>query len=222
METSINSETSKEPYQPNESDLQLLNELKTSGEEKLASFFLEHRDRLFRMVSLRMDHRLRSRVDASDVLQEGFIDAAKRIQEYINAPSMPLFVWLRFLIGQRLAAVHRWHFKTQKRDPRRESLTPSQCHPPADSRTIAWDYSESLTSPSETIAKAEQVERMTKILDSMEPDDREILVLRHFEDLSNNEAAAELNLQKGTASKRYIRALSKLNKAMQQENLAEG
>ena len=70
--------------------------LKEKGEDELAKFFMENRERLHRMIEMRLDRRLTQRVDASDVLQEGFVDAAKRLQEYIDDPTMPLFVWIRF------------------------------------------------------------------------------------------------------------------------------
>lgn len=163
---------------------------------------------------MRMDQRLAQRVDASDVLQEGFVDAAKRLNEFIEKPSMPLFIWIRFLVAQKLAAVHRWHFKTQKRDPRREAMATSQKMPSVDSQVLAQEFSASMTSPSEAVSKAENMQKMVEVLETLEPLDREILVMRHFEELTNNEAAAELEITKGTASKRYVRALTKLNRAM--------
>lgn len=196
------------------SEAELLAALRAEGETALADYFMRNRARLHRMITMRMDHRLAQRVDASDVLQEGFVDTAKRLNEYLENPSMPLFVWMRFLVGQKLAAVHRWHFKTQKRDPRREEVAATQRIPAADSQVIAQEFTASITSPSEAFSKAETTQQMLEALETLEPLDREILVMRHFEELSNNEAAAELQITKGTASKRYVRALAKLNKAM--------
>ena len=193
---------------------QLLELLKTRGEDGLAEYFMKNRSRLHRMVAMRMDQRLAQRVDASDVLQEGFVDAAKRLNEFIDNPSMPLFIWIRFLVGQKLAAVHRWHFQTQKRDPRREELPASQKRPAVDSQVLAREFSASMTSPSQAVSRAEATEKMFRVLETLESMDREILVMRHFEELSNNEAASELGITKGTASKRYVRALARLNKAM--------
>ena len=212
MEQIINEEQTEFVKDANE--IALVETLKEKGEEALAEYFMQNRNRLHRMISMRMDQRLAQRVDASDVLQEGFVDAAKRIQEYVDNPSMPLFVWIRFLVGQKLAAVHRWHFNTQKRDPRREELAASQKMPTVDSQILAQEFSASVTSPSEAVSKAEVTKKMLEVLETLEPMDREILVMRHFEELSNNEAAAELEITKGTASKRYVRALTKLNKAM--------
>lgn len=193
---------------------ELCQRLRESGKEALADFFVQNRARLHRMVSLRLDRRLLQRVDASDVLQEGFVDAAKRLGEYLQQPEMPLFVWVRFLVGQKLAAIHRLHFHTQKRDPRREELAASQKTPPIDSDVLAEEFSASMTSPSNAVARAELTQRMLQVLETLDPMDREILVMRHFEELSNSEAAAELGLAPGTASKRYMRALGRLRQAM--------
>lgn len=201
-------------FKKDDAELALIEALKSRGEEAFAEYFMNNRDRLHRMISMRMDQRLAQRVDASDVLQEGYVDAAKRIEEFIENPVMPLFIWIRFLVGQKLAAVHRWHFKTQKRDPRREELAASQKVPTVDSQVLAQEFSASVTSPSEAVSKAEVTKKMLEVLETLDPIDREILVMRHFEELSNNEAAAELEITKGTASKRYVRALAKLNKAM--------
>lgn len=201
-------------FEPEPADSQLLTLLKANGEDELAKYFMENRERLHRMIEMRLDRRLTQRVDASDVLQEGFVDAAKRLQEYIDDPTMPLFIWIRFLVGQKLAAIHRWHFNTQKRDPRREEMGPSQKPPAVDSQILAQEFSASMTSPSEAVSKAELMKKMLEFLEQLDPMDREILVMRHFEEMSNNEAAYELGLTKGTASKRYVRALAKLNKAM--------
>lgn len=207
-------ETKKVAFVPDEAEQELINAVAEKGEDGLAEFFMQNRGRLHRMISMRIDQRLAQRVDASDVLQEGFVDAAKRLNEFIEKPPMPLFVWLRFLIGQKLAAVHRWHFNAQKRDPRKEDTAASQRMPSADSQVIAREFSASMTSPSQAVVRAEMSEKLARVLDTLESIDREILVMRHFEELSNNEAAAELGITKGTASKRYVRALAKLNKAM--------
>lgn len=193
-------------------------ELQCDKQEDLAGFFMANRDRLRRMVDLRMDKRLAQRVDASDILQEGFVEAQNRFGEYLEDPKLPLFVWLRFLVGQRLLAVNRWHFGRQKRDPRKEQAIERQ--PTVGSEVMAREFSAHLTSPSQAAAQEELASRLTEMLDEMDEMDREILTLRHFEELSNNEAAAELGLTKAAASKRYIRALSKL-RAVAQDDLED-
>ena len=183
--------------------------LKAGGQDALAELFQEHRSRLRRMVEMRLDPRLAKRVDASDVLQDGFVDVSNRLDEFLENPGMPVFVWLRFLVAQKLAEVQRWHFQRQKRDPRREeAIVPSQ--PIYDSKNLAREFSASLTSPSQAAHRNEVARRMRELLDEMEPADKEILVLRHFEELTNAEVAAELGLSIAAASKRYIRALARL------------
>ncbi len=186
-----------------------LRRLRAGGQETLAQMYQENRGRLRRMVELRIDPRLTKRVDASDVLQEGFVDISKRLDDYLRDPSMPIFVWMRFLVAQQLSAVQRWHFQRQKRDPRREE-PPLPPRATMDSGQMARELSGSITSPSQAAQRNELTEKMRELLDTMDIIDREILVLRHFEELTNSEAAAELGLSSGAASKRYIRALSKL------------
>ena len=184
--------------------------LRSGGKDALAGLFLQHRDRLRRMIQLRMDQRLSQRVDASDILQEGFIDAAKRLDGYLKDPAIPFVVWLRLVVGQRLIDVHRWHIGRKKRDSRAEQPLAVMRNAAVNSNVVAMELSAHITSPSHAAAAAELSLRIRKWLDEMEEVDREILVLRHFEELTNNEAAAELGLTKGAASKRYIRAISRL------------
>jgi RNA polymerase sigma-70 factor (ECF subfamily) len=199
----------KQEIPRNIDDVESVERLRSGGSKALAEMYQQHRGRLRRMVELRIDPRLMKRIDADDVLQEGFVDISKRLDDYLADPSMPVFVWMRFLVAQQLAAVQRWHFQRQKRDPRREEpVVPAK--PTMDSGEMAREFSGSLTSPSQAAQRNELTERMRELLDTMEVADREILVLRHFEELTNAEAAAELGLTPGAASKRYIRALSKL------------
>jgi len=170
----------------------------------------EHRARLRRMIALRMDRRLQGRVDPSDVIQESFIDAARRLPEYAKNPSVPFFVWLRRLTGQRLMEQHRRHLGAQVRDASRDVSLYHGAFPEASTADLAANLLGEVTSPSQAIMRIEQTRRLQEALDSLGPIDREILVLRHFEQLSNGEASEVLNLDKSTASKRYIRAMTRL------------
>jgi RNA polymerase sigma-70 factor (ECF subfamily) len=202
------------PEGPADPGVDVVDVLRSGGDDALAGIFMQHRDRLRRMIRLRMDRRLSKRIDVSDVLQEGYLDAARRLPEYLGNPTMPFFVWLRFLVGQRLLALHRTHFQIQKRDLRREELPALQKRPHADSELIALELSADVTSPSVAAARGELQQILRETLDSLDPIDRDILVLRHFEELTNNEAAAELGLTKAAASKRYIKAIQRLRVVM--------
>jgi RNA polymerase sigma-70 factor, ECF subfamily len=109
--------TMKDP--PSET-VHLLERLRAGDRRALAEVFQRHRGRLRRMVELRMDARLQGRVDASDVLQDGFLDLAKRVDSYLSEPKLPVFLWLRLVVSDRLAIYHRRHLGTQMRDAGRE------------------------------------------------------------------------------------------------------
>ena len=170
----------------------------------------DNRARLRRMVALRLDRRLQGRIDPSDILQESFIDAARRLPEYAKNPSMPFFIWLRRLTGQRLMEQHRRHLGAQARDATREVSLYQGAFPEATTADLAANLLGELTSPSQAVIRIEQKKRLQDALDSLEPIDREILVLRHFEQLSNGEVSEVLSLDKSAASKRYVRAMERL------------
>jgi RNA polymerase sigma-70 factor (ECF subfamily) len=165
-----------------------------------------HHPRLRRMVALRLDPRLRGRVDPSDVLQEAYLDAARGLPDFLREPPLPFFLWLRQLAGTRLAKAHRHHLGTLRRDARREF----GAVPGASSVALADRLVGPGTRPSEAAARAELRARLLDALDRLDPLDREVLTLRHFEHLTNGEAAQALGLTDGAASKRYVRALERL------------
>ncbi len=169
-----------------------------------------YRERLRRMVALRLDRRLQGRVDASDIIQEGYADAAARLEEYARDPSMPFFLWLRFLVGQRLADQHRHHLGVQARDAGRDISLYRRAMPETTTAALAAQLLGKHTSPSQAAIRAERKVRLQEALNSLDPIDREILALRHYEQMSNGEAATVLGLDKSAASKRYARALVRL------------
>jgi RNA polymerase sigma-70 factor (ECF subfamily) len=175
----------------------------------------EHRARLRRMVALRLDRRLQGRVDPSDVIQEAYLDAARRLPEYLREPEpMPVFLWLRFLAVQALQLVHRKHLGAQARDAGREISIHGGRMPQATSAALAAQLLGHDTRASEAAIRAERKLRLEQALNQMDPLDREVLALRHFEQLSNAECARVLGLKETTATKRYIRALRKLKEIL--------
>src|SRR5262249_7886721 len=159
-----------------------------------------------------LDPRLQGRVDPSDVIQEAFLDASKRLPEYAREPGpMPSFLWLRFLVGQRILEQHRRHLGARARDAGREVSLYRGGMPEATAAAIVARLLGRQTSPSQAAIRAERKLRLQEALNRMDPIDREILVLRHYEQLSNGEAALVLGLDKSAASKRYGRALIRLN-----------
>lgn len=171
-----------------------------------------HHGSLRRMVALRLHRRLKRRVDPSDVLQESYLDAARRLGEYVRQPAMPFPHWLRFLTEQRVAEQHRRHLKAQRRNVNRE-IRPADAGS-SRSEDFVDQLVGSFSSPSRVAMQAECEDRLQLALQSLTPTEREILSLRHFEQLSNGEAAARLGLDKSATSKRYVRALLRLKDAM--------
>jgi RNA polymerase sigma-70 factor, ECF subfamily len=194
----------------------LLNERIHAGDQQaLGQLFAEQRTRLRRMVQLRLDRRLQGRIDPEDVLQDAFVDASRRLSEYAaEERPMPPFLWLRFLTLQRLMALHRLHLGVKCRDAGREVSLYCGPLPAADSRSLAAQLLGRLTTPSRAAIRAEVQIKMQEALNAMDPVDREILALRHFEELNNNETAEVLGISKTAASNRYIRALKRLKDAL--------
>jgi RNA polymerase sigma-70 factor (ECF subfamily) len=181
----------------------------------LASLYSRHRDRLRRMVEFRLDARLRGRVSPSDVLQEAYIDALKRLPHYQADPDVPFYVWLRTVTIQRLIDVHRQHLVAGIRDASRE-VAPGRTEAVEASSEKMAEFIGDLTSPSQAVQRVEIITQVRAALDRLDPIDREVLALRHFEELSNREVAALLGIQVAAASKRYVRAIERLREVLEQ------
>jgi len=190
---------------------ELVARLRTGDHAALAELFDRHREKLRRMVQLRLDQRLGGRVSASDVLQEAYIDALKRVDHFFEKPDQSIFGWLRLVVGQRLADVHREHL-AQKRSAGREVSLHGGA---TDSACLVACLLGNRSSPSHAADRNEVYAKLEQALDQMDPIDREVLALRHFEELSNTETAALLGIQSAAASKRYVRALARLKQILE-------
>ena len=195
---------------PDTDEADLLQRAKAGDQQALAALFARYRDRLRKMVRLRLDRRVSGRIDASDVLQDAYLDVARRFHEYAAAPAVPFYVWLRALAGQRLVDLHRRHLGAQMRDAGQEVSLCRGALPAASSASLAQQLLAGLTSPTQAAIRAEMQMRLQETLNSMDPIDREVVVLRHFEELTNVEAAEVLGIETSAASKRYIRAIRRL------------
>jgi RNA polymerase sigma-70 factor (ECF subfamily) len=196
------------------SDVELLNRLRLEGAAAVGDLFAIHRNRLRRMVEVRLDQRLTSRVDASDVLQDAYVDAAQRLDAYLRQPGLPPFLWLRLVVGERLLKIHRHHLGTQMREAGREVSLFRGGQPAASSVALAAQLLGGQTSPTEAAARAERAVRLQDALGALDPVDREILSLRHFEELTHAEAARVLDIEPAAAAKRYLRALRRLKEIL--------
>jgi RNA polymerase sigma-70 factor (ECF subfamily) len=189
----------------------------------LAELFERHRARLEQMVRLRLDRRLQGRLDPADVVQEAYLDVARRFPEYAADPALPFFLWVRLLTGQRLTDLHRRHLGAKMRNAALEVSLRHGDFPRASSASLAELLLGRLTTASRAAVRAETQRRVQDALNAMDPIDREVLVLRHFEMLTNEETAQVLGLKPSAASNRHMRALKRLKEIMAQvPGLAEG
>ena len=195
----------------NHHDLEVA-ELRAGGTEVLAKYFQTHESRLRKMVAFRLDRRVAVRVAAEDILQECFLEASRRLDEYLADPNVPLFIWLRFLAGQQVATTHRRHRQANRRSVGKEVQTSKTGHPLGSSAILQFVLA-SLTTPSLVLVQQELESDVRKRVQELDATDREILNLRHYEELSNAEAAMELSVSPAAASKRYLRALEKLRES---------
>jgi RNA polymerase sigma-70 factor (ECF subfamily) len=184
----------------------LIERLRAGDRRALAELFDRHRERLRRMVELPMDPRLRTRLDASDVLQEAYLDVDHDLGPYLADPKLPPLLWLRLHVGRRLTTLHRQHLGTRMRDAGLEVPLYRDALP----ATLASMLLGKQTSPSQAAQRAERLLRVQEALNSLDPIDREVLALRHFEQLGRSETAQVLGITQEAGAKRYFRALKRL------------
>jgi RNA polymerase sigma-70 factor (ECF subfamily) len=202
--------------EPDEPLASLLPAAAAGDAEAWRKLLRHYHSRLRRMVALRMDARLQGRMDPSDVLQDAYIDAADQLPGYVTDPKIPFFLWLRLVTGHRLAKLHRFHLGQQIRDVAREVSIFHGALPEASSAALAAQLLGRDAEPIENVLRAELRERVVAALHRLDPIDREVLSLRHFEQLSNAEAAQVLDISEAAAVKRYVRALERLREIIEQ------
>jgi RNA polymerase sigma-70 factor (ECF subfamily) len=191
---------------PNEDEtVELLAGARQGDQVAVERLLDRHRDSLHKMVECRLNPGVARRVDASDVVQDALLTASRRLAEYLNAPGMPFHAWLRQLARDRLADVYRREL-ADKRNVAREQ------HGPADQSSLnplAQIRDEELT-PAAMLLKKEFAERFYQAVDQLDDNSREIILMRHAEQLSNSQAAELLGLTEPAAGMRYVRALRQL------------
>ena len=198
-------------------DLDELLALAKSGDQAaMAALFDQYRKRLRQMVRLRLDRRLQGRVDPSDVLQEAYLDASQKLPAYSAKDDLPFFLWLRLVVGQKLIDLHRHHLGVQMRDAGRDVSIYNGPMPEATSFALAAQLLGKMTTPSRAAIRTESKLRIQDALNAMDPIDREVLTLRHFEMLTNAETAQVLELSHAAASNRYVRALKRMKQILDQ------
>lgn len=186
----------------------------------LAELFDLERPRLLRTVRLRLDHRLARRVEAEDVVQEAFLAARARIGHYAADGFTRPYTWLRIVLLQTLVDLHRHHLAAQMRAAGREAAAAPLSGQAG--RSLAEALSGSVTSPSGAAIRQEAKATLTRAIAQLSEADREVIALRHFEDLANDEVADALGIQPKAASIRYVRAIRRLGELLAAEGLSFG
>lgn len=178
----------------------------------------EFREPLRRVIDLRLDPVLSQRVDASDIVQDVLLEANRRLTEYLRSPVMPFHLWLRHLAKDRIIDAHRRHRQAQRRSIDKEQ----PLHRPAwvddSSMQLAAQLVDTEKTPASAAIHHELQRRLETALAQLGDDDRDLILMRHHEQLSNQDVAASLGLTEAAASMRYLRALRKLREFLVPEN----
>jgi RNA polymerase sigma-70 factor, ECF subfamily len=190
--------------------------LRGGDTQALAELFSHERERLWRVIEFRLAEPLRGRLGPEDVLQEAFLAASQRLKHYAASPATSPFLWLRMIVNQTLIDLHRQHLEAQKRDAAREVSVDAVPYAQATSASVAIQLVGIFTSPSRAAARADVLGVVRAAIDGMDPIDREVLALRHFEELTNSEVAEALGIEQKAASIRYVRALRRLKEILAQ------
>jgi RNA polymerase sigma-70 factor (ECF subfamily) len=186
--------------------LQQVRDGETSAVDQLLH---HHRAPLRRMIDLRLDPALAGRVDASDVVQEVLLEASRRLSDYLREPAMPFHLWLRHIAHDHMIDAHRKHRVAQRRSLDRERPL-GRLAADRSSLELAAEFFDQELTPASAAMRHELERRLQSAVSALDDDDREIILMRHFEQLANQEVAAVLGLSEAAASMRYLRALRRL------------
>jgi RNA polymerase sigma-70 factor (ECF subfamily) len=200
------------PDQPETQEL--LRQAQAGQADAVERLLSRHRGPLRRMIDLRLDPALAARLDASDIVQEVLLEAHRRLEDYLRSPAMPFHLWLRHIAKDHVIDAHRRHRQAQRRSLDREQpLVPA-----ARANDSSYDFAEQFLDPELTPASAAMREELQRRLETamggLDEDDREVILMRHAEHLSNQDVAAALGLSEAAASMRYLRAVRRLRAAL--------
>ena len=192
----------------------LLADAKSADAGAVNALLGEFRDPLRRMVDLRLDPALARRVDASDIVQDVLIEATQRLREYLKKPDMPFHLWLRHLAQDRIIDTHRRHRLAQRRSIDREQPIARPAWAEDSSASLVSQLVDTERTPATEAIRGELERKLSQAIAQMAEDDREIILMRHTEQLSNQDVAQTLGLTEAAASMRYLRSLRRLKQIL--------
>lgn len=193
-----------------EETVQLLSSAEGGDPGAVNRLMNRHRNALRRMVRMRMDKALARRVDASDVVQDVMFEASRRLNDYLQEPKMPFKLWLRQLAKDRIIDMHRRHREAQRRSVDREQPLESPQFADRSSLNLAAQLRDHELTPAAENIRRELRVRFLTAMEQLSEDDRDMIFMRHFEELTNSEVATALGLSAPAAGMRYLRALRRL------------
>jgi RNA polymerase sigma-70 factor (ECF subfamily) len=189
---------------------ELLANAKQGSEEAVGKLMSRHRAALRRLVQMRLDKKIQRRVDVSDIVQDVLMEANRRLSTYLKEPKMPFHLWLRHMARDRIIDAHRRHRISAKRSVDREKPLVSTSNIDRSTMELAAQLCDPNITPAAAATMRELARRFEAAINELEERDREVLMMRHFEHLSNQEVALALQLTEPAASMRYLRALRRL------------
>jgi RNA polymerase sigma-70 factor (ECF subfamily) len=203
---------------PDSSETRELLAAARDGDETARNRLLErHREALRRMVGLRMDRALQRRVDASDIVQDVLVEANRRLTEYLQSTGMPFSLWLRHLARDRMIDAHRRHHAARRNVEREQPLDGRERNDQSAFDLAALVRDRELT-PAAAATHHELEIRFQEAIETLEDNDREVVLMRHFEQLSNKDVAEALQISESAAGMRYLRAMRRLRALLQEPN----
>jgi RNA polymerase sigma-70 factor (ECF subfamily) len=189
---------------------ELLDQAQLGNAAAVDRLLSQQREPLRRMIGLRLDPALSSRLDASDVVQDVLLEASRRLKDYISNPSMPFHLWLRSIANDHVIDAHRRHRRAQKRSLDREQPIVPAALANHSSCELAAQFCDPELTPASAAMRQEMQRRVEAALTTLSEDDREMILMKHFEQMPNQEIAAFLGLSEPASSMRYLRALRRL------------
>ena len=200
-----------------ENTADLLREVKDGDSQAVERLLARHRESLHRMIELRMDQRIKRRVDVSDVVQDVLIEANRRLKDYLQNPGMAFHLWIRQIAKDRLIDAHRRHRVSAKRSIDREQPSFVRGAVDQSSLDVVAQLSDPAMTPAAAASQRELAAQVETVIARLGESDREIILMRHYEQLNNGEIAAALGLSEPAASMRYLRAIRRLREMLDED-----